>query len=285
MNGKRVMGIDLGGTNARAGIIDNDELGEVSSVRIHSDGTVGDVMSDLFGLVDKSIDSSVEAIGIGVPSVVDVDEGIVYDVQNIPSWKEVHLRELMEDRYNLPVLVNNDANCFALGEKYFGKGRGAHSMIGLIIGTGMGAGLVVNDHLYAGPNCGAGEFGMVDYLDQNYEYYASGQFFEQVHLTAGEKVFKSASQGDQTALEIFEELGVHIGNAIKMILYTFDPELVILGGSVSQAYTYFEKSMWRRIRTFAYSKSLEKFRIEVSELENCGVLGAAALYYDSKRDI
>ena len=283
MNGKKVMGIDLGGTNARAGIIDNDVLGEVRSVRIHSDGTVDDVMSDLFGLVDKSIDSSVEAIGIGVPSVVDVDEGIVYDVQNIPSWKEVHLRELMEDRYSLPVLVNNDANCFALGEKYFGKGKGAHSMIGLIIGTGMGAGLVVNDHLYAGPNCGAGEFGMVDYLDQYYEYYASGQFFEHVHRTAGEKVFKSASQGDQTALEIFEELGVHIGNAIKMILYTFDPELVILGGSVSQAYPYFEKSMWRRIRTFAYSKSLEKFRIEISELQNCGVLGAAALYYDSRR--
>jgi len=283
MNGKKVIGIDLGGTNVRAGIVDHNKLGDVTSVRIHSDGTVDEVMDDLYGLVDQVIDSSVEAIGIGVPSVVDADAGIVYDVQNIPSWKEVHLGKLMEDRYKVPVLVNNDANCFALGEKYFGKGKDAHSMVGLIIGTGMGAGLVVNDHLYAGPNCGAGEFGMVDYLDKYYEFYASGQFFEHVHRTTGETVYQNASNGDQTALEIFEELGVHIGNAMKMILYTFDPELVILGGSVSNAYQYFEKSMWNRIRTFAYSKSLEKFRIEVSELDNCGVLGAAALYYDSRK--
>lgn len=283
MNGKKVIGIDLGGTNVRAGIINNDKLNDIISVRIHSEGSVDEVMRDIFGLLDEAIDPSVEAIGIGVPSVVDVDKGIVYDVVNIPSWKEVHLKELMEARYHVPVLVNNDANCFALGEKYFGKGKDAHSMIGLTIGTGMGAGIIINDRLYTGSNCGAGEFGNVAYMDKYYEYYASGQFFQNIHRTTGEKVYRKAEEGDHTALEIFEELGVHIGNAINMILYTYDPERIILGGSVSRAYEYFEKSMWRRIQTFAYPKSLEKFRIEISDLENGGVLGAAALYYDSKK--
>ncbi len=283
MSRKKVMGIDLGGTNVRAGIINNDKLDDVISVRIHSDGSVDEVMKDIFGLLDDAIDPSVEAIGIGVPSVVDVEKGIVYDVVNIPSWKEVHLKELMESRYHIPVLVNNDANCFALAEKYFGKGQDAHSMIGLIIGTGMGAGVIINDRLYAGSNCGAGEFGMVAYMDKYYEYYASGQFFQNIHRTTGERVYQKALEADKTALEIFEELGVHIGNAINMILYTYDPELIIFGGSVSGAYEYFEKSMWRRIKTFAYPKSLEKFRIEVSELENGGVLGAAALYYDYRK--
>ena len=285
MSRKKVMGIDLGGTNVRAGIINNDKLDDVISVRIHSDGSVDEVMKDIFGLLDEAIDPSVEAIGIGVPSVVDVEKGIVYDVVNIPSWKEVHLKELMESRYHIPVLVNNDANCFALAEKYFGKGQDAHSMIGLIIGTGMGAGVIINDRLYAGSNCGAGEFGMVAYMDKYYEYYASGQFFQNIHRTTGERVYQKAMEADKTALEIFEELGVHIGNAINMILYTYDPELIIFGGSVSGAYEYFEKSMWRRIKTFAYPKSLEKFRIEVSELENGGVLGAAALYYDYEKMI
>ena len=283
MNGKKVIGIDLGGTNVRSGIINNGKLDDVASVRIHSDGSAEEVMQDLFGLLDKAVDPSVEAIGIGVPSVVDVEKGIVYDVVNIPSWKEVHLKELLEARYHIPVLVNNDANCFALGEKYFGKGQDAHSMIGLTIGTGMGAGVIINDRLYAGSNCGAGEFGMVAYMDKYYEYYASGQFFQNIHRTTGEKVYQKVLEGDQTAMEIFEELGVHIGSAITMILYTYDPELIILGGSVSGAYGYFEKSMWRRINTFAFPKSLEKFRIEVSELENGGVFGAAALYYDYRK--
>lgn len=285
MNGKKVIGIDLGGTNVRAGIIDNDKLIDVISVRVHSDGSVDEVMQDIWSLLDDAVDPSVEAIGIGVPSVVDVEKGIVYDVVNIPSWKEVHLKELVEARYHIPVLVNNDANCFALGEKYFGKGRDVHSMIGLTIGTGMGAGVIINDRLYAGSNCGAGEFGNVAYMDKYYEYYASGQFFQNIHRTTGERVYQKAREGDQTALEIFEELGVHIGNAINMILYTYDPELIILGGSVSGGYDYFERSMWNRIRTFAYPKSLEKLRIEISDLENGGVLGAAALYYDSRRGI
>jgi glucokinase len=152
-------------------------------------------------------------------------------------------------------------------------------MVGLIIGTGIGAGIIIDDRLYAGSNCGAGEFGMVDYRDQYYEYYASGQYFENVHNTKGEVVYQKAQKGDPAALAIFEELGEHIGNAIKMILYTFDPEEVILGGSVSLAYPYFEKTMWERVRTAAYHKSLEKLRVEISELDHSGILGACALCY------
>ena len=120
----------------------------------------------------------IKAIGIGVPSVVDTHTGIVYDVQNIPSWKEVAIAQKMQELYKLPVLVNNDANCFALGEYHFGKGKGTKSMVGVTIGTGIGAGIIINGKLYCGPNCGAGEFGMIGYLDKVVEYYASGQFFK-----------------------------------------------------------------------------------------------------------
>jgi glucokinase len=275
-----ILGIDLGGTNARAGIVEDGMPKNVNSISIHSEGSANEVMNELLNLIDQTMDSSVEAIGIGVPSVVDIEEGVVYDIQNIPSWKEVHMKEVLEEQYHRPVLVNNDANCFALGEKYFGKGRNIHSMVGLIIGTGIAGGIIINDQLYTGANCGAGEFGMVDYQDQYYEYYVSGQYFENVYHTKGEEVFRKAQKGDQTALSIFEEFGVHLANAIKMILYTFDPEQIILGGSVSRAYPYFKSSMRERIHTLAYHKSLEKFRVEVSELNNGGILGAAALYYN-----
>jgi glucokinase len=279
----KVIGVDLGATNIRSAWVNNNSISNISSKRINSKGTVEEVLDDIFELTDRLIDDQIEAIGIGVPSVVDISKGIVYDVQYIPSWKEVHLKRLMEERYGLPVYVNNDANCFALGELYFGHGIGMNSLIGLAIGTGMGAGIIINKRLYAGPNCGAGEFGMVEYLDKVFEYYCSGQFFQNVYQLDGEAVFQRAKSGDLEAQHLYGIMGMHLGNAIKVILYTYDPELIILGGSVRFAYDYFQASMWKQIMTFAFPKSVEKLKIKISELENSALLGAAALYYDAQK--
>jgi len=283
MNDKKIIGIDLGATNIRGGVVEGSLLSPVQSRRINATGTEDQVMDDVFAIADLLMDDQVAAIGIGVPSVVDPVLGIVYDVQYIPSWKEVALKTKMENRYRIPVHVNNDANCFALGEYYFGKGKGIDAMIGLAIGTGLGAGVIIDHRLYAGSNCGAGEFGMVDYLDHCYEYYACGQFFQNVYHTDGQEVFEKAKAGDLQARSWYAEMGTHLGNAIKMMMYTYDPSLIVLGGSVRHAYRYFQQNMWERIRTFAYTKSIGKLRIESSELQSSGILGAAGLYYDSAR--
>jgi glucokinase len=279
---KKVIGIDLGATNIRGAVVEHDKPSAILSRRVKSAGTVDEVMADIYNLTDELLaNNHVEAIGIGVPSVVDVEEGIVYDVQYIPSWKEVHLKQLMQTRYKLPVYVNNDANCFAVGEYHFGKGRGSASMIGLTIGTGLGAGVIINSRLFAGANCGAGEFGCLPYLDNIMEYYCSGSFFQNVYGLDGLQVFNDAQKGDEKALGLYRELGDHLGNAIKLVMYTYDPELIVLGGSVSQAYPLLQQTMWEQIKTFMYKKSAQRIKIEVSALENSGVLGAAALYYDS----
>jgi glucokinase len=280
MKNKQIIGLDLGATNIRGGLVDGTKLSGILSRRIKSAGSVDDVMEDITGVIDDLISDEVAAIGIGVPSVVDIEQGIVYDVQYIPSWKEVHLKNILEARYRIPVFVNNDANCFAIGEHYFGKGVGHENLIGLTIGTGLGAGIIIKGHLYAGTNCGAGEFGMVEYLDRCYEYYASGQFFENVHQKNGQEVFENAKSGNPEALQLYEEMGGHLGNAVKTMMYTYDPSLIILGGSVRFAYPYFQKTMWRQINTFAFTQSISKLRIEISDLENSGILGAAGLYYD-----
>lgn len=278
----KIIGIDLGATNIRGAVVTGDTLSDIVSARIHSDGSVEEVLNDVYQVVDALIDDSIKAIGIGVPSVVDVKEGIVYDVLYIPSWKEVHLKKLMEDRYHIPVFVNNDANCFAVGEYHFGKGKGVDSMIGLTLGTGLGAGVIINNKLYAGFNCGAGEFGLFNYLDNILEYYCSGSFFQNVYQLDGVQVFEDAKKGNKRALELYAELGTHIGHAIKMVMYAYDPQLIILGGSVRHAYSFFEKTMWEQIKTFVFTKSAERIRVEASALQNSGILGAAALYYDAQ---
>ena len=277
-----VIGIDLGATNIRGAVVSNDSLSDIISVRIHSDGAVEDVLNDIYQVIDALLNPSISAIGIGVPSVVDVAQGIVYDVQYIPSWKEVPLKKTLEARYKIPVFVNNDANCFALGEYYFGKGKNVESMVGLTIGTGLGGGIIIHDKLFAGYNCGAGEFGCLPYKDNILEYYCSGSFFKNVYDLDGVQVYESAKKGEAKALELYGELGIHVGNAIKAVLYTYDPQLIVLGGSVSQAYDLFKATMWATVKTLAYGKTAERIRIETSDLKNSGILGAAALYYNEQ---
>src|SRR5215472_17138983 len=108
MSNKTVIGIDLGATNIRGACVKENNISDIQSQRIRSSGTEQEVLEDVFAVTDKLIDENIAAIGIGVPSVVDVDQGIVYDVVWIPSWKEVHLKKKMEERYHVPVYVNND---------------------------------------------------------------------------------------------------------------------------------------------------------------------------------
>lgn len=277
---ENIIGIDMGGTNVRAGVVSENKLNHIIQKRVNAQGSVDEVVEQLFVLTDELITPGIASIGIGVPGLVVSEKHLIYDVMNIPSWKEVPLQKYMEDRYLIPVHIENDANCFALGEFYFGKGKGCNSMLGLTIGTGLGSGIIINKKLHAGKNGGAGEFGMIEYLDKTVEYYASGQFFENVYKINGGEVFKNAQEGSAEALKMYEEMGAHLGNAIKMILYALDVELIILGGSVRHAFPYFNKAMWQQIKTFGFRKAVENLRIEVSQLENSGILGAAALCYN-----
>jgi glucokinase len=282
MKNEKIIGIDLGATNIRGAVVNDSVLGKIFSKRINTKGTEQQVLDDVFEITDKLINTSVKAIGIGVPSVVDIKKGIVYDVQHIPSWKEVPLKQLMEERYKIPVFVNNDANCFALGEYYFGEGKDVDNFVGITLGTGLGSGIIINRQLYAGSNCGAGEFGMLDYLNHNYEYYCSGSFFQNVYHLNGEDVHNRAKNGDKEALQLYHELGHHLGEVIKTVMYTYDPPFIILGGSVASGFSFFKETMWQTIKTFGYPKSIETLQIKPSSLQNSAIFGAAALYFGGR---
>ncbi|MEL7833731.1 ROK family protein [Fodinibius sp. Rm-B-1B1-1] len=272
-----LIGIDLGATNVRVARIRGNTIEQVKSKKIvHSDDP-DDLLNQIESLIKQVDQEEVQSIGIGVPSVVDVEEGIVYDVQNIPSWNKVPVKSILEKAFDKPVYVNNDANCFVLGEKFFGKGQGYESIVGLTLGSGFGSGLILDNKLYAGANCGAGEVGMFPYQDSIFEHYCSGMFFEQVYGKSGTEVFEKAEQDNPGAKRMYEEFGKHLGNAIKTVMYAYDPQLIVMGGSIRKAFSYFKESMYREMQSFAYPNSLQSLKIEVSELDEVAVLGAAAL--------
>jgi glucokinase len=273
------IGVDLGGTNVRAGRVEGRRAVQVKSQPVRAHGTAEDVFDDLCAVIDAVYTKGVGGIGVGVPSLVDAKDGTIIDTTNIPSWKNVPLRRKLEKKYGVPVRLDNDANCFALGEQRFGSLKAVENFVGLIIGTGLGAGIISRGRLHSGIDCGAGEFGMIPYKDSILEHYASGQFFLKFGR-GGAELAASAEAGEDDALQIFAQYGQHLGHAIRIILYALAPEMIVLGGSVAHSLKYFEPAMRESLADFVYPTVLKKCKIRVARLKNVAILGAASLVWD-----
>ena len=274
---ENIIGIDLGGTKIAGGRIENESIvKELSADTKASDG--GEVtLNILKNLIGDLINKDTKAIGVGVPSVVDREKGIVYNVQNIKNWDKVHLRSILENEFKLPVKIDNDANCFAYGEKVFGKGKEFANFVGITLGTGVGGGIIQNNRLLLDSNCGSGEFGEIPYLDSILEEYCGSRFFTRTVGGSGYEIALKAREGDKESLKVYEEYGKHMAVLVKIILLVIDPEAIVFGGSISKSYDLFKDSMYKHLSDFPYPNSIEKIEILTSELNNSGILGAGAL--------
>jgi glucokinase len=277
-----IVGVDLGGTSVRAGKVQDGAVTRHARRPISGDAAEEIVLAEIFATIDEVIDDDVAGIGCGVPSVVDVERGIVYTVEHIPSWREVRLKDAFEARYRRPATINNDANAFALGELHFGKGRGFRHLVGITLGTGVGSGVIVDGRLYSGANCGAGEIGSIPYRDATIETYCASHFFHRRAEVGGDVVFERACRGDAGALSLFREYGRELGEAVLIVLYCFDPELIVFGGSIARAFQYFEPGLRERLADFAYQHALGRLTIACSEIADAAILGAAALHIDAR---
>ena len=281
MAAHQIIGIDIDGLYARLGKVSGQKLTACHQYKISRQSGQDKIIKELIQHIEGIFNSQVAGIGIGVPSIVDVHAGIVYEVKRIPSWKEVHLKDKLEKHFKVPVYVNNDANCFAAGEKYFGKGIKYNNVVGLILGEGMGAGVIVENKLYSGINCGVGEFGKMPYRDRDFEYYCSAQFFTNEVGSPFETIYQLAMKGNSRARQHFKNLGLYLSDAVKSIVCAVDPQIIILGGQVAQAYPLIRNTLKKGLQSFVFQRSIHNLEIKVSDKANIAILGAAALYYDA----
>lgn len=274
---ENIIGIDIGGTSIVGGRIEGEKI--VKQLATDSKASVGGevTLNSIKDLIKDLITADTKAIGMGVPSIVDRDRGIVYNVQNINDWDEVHLKSIIEAEFGLPVYLDNDANCFAYGEKIYGKGKEFKNFVGITLGTGVGGGIVNNHHLLSDSNCGSGEFGELPYLDSILEEYCGSRFFTRRANQSGYELAVRAKNGDTDAIAIYDEYGKHISVLVKTILLVLDPQAIIFGGSISQSFDLFRESIYENLKDFPYPKSVDNIKIITSDLNNIGILGAGAL--------
>ena len=273
------LGIDIGGTNLCLGLVEGGRVIRSLSVPSFSrDASMEQTLDYLSAQIDKILEPGTESIGIGVPSVVDVRRGIVYDTQNIPSWKEVPLKACLEDRFHIPVAVNNDANCYAMGVYGSYPAEAKPEVLAVVtLGTGVGMGIIIEGKLFCGVNCGAGELGTLPFRDSILEDYCSKKYFQTTGWDSM-AAFMAASEGDPDALHLFDEFGRNLGALLCTVLFAYDPSHIALAGGIANNHPFFRKAMEDYLwANYPYKKSLERLTLTICTDNDLPVIGASMI--------
>ncbi|MBE6913610.1 MAG: ROK family protein [Ruminococcaceae bacterium] len=261
------IGIDIGGTNIVAGIVDcNYRILKISTTPTRVTESPYDLLDDIEQCIRDLLESAgisiadCAGIGIGAPGSCDTKHGIVRNAHNI-GWHSVPVCELLYQRFNLPVFIGNDADCATLGEVVAGAARNYSSALLITLGTGVGGGLVIDKKIYSGYHNLGGEFGhMCIAMDGEecacgqrgcWEAYASATaLIRQAAAAAaanpasllnrcdrldGITVYEAAAKGDATAKAVIEKYAAYVGVGLVNLVNALYPEIVLLGGGVSNA--------------------------------------------------
>lgn len=273
------IGIDLGGTSIKGGRVESGKMVRNEVFPVNPEGTLESIFSDICDLIRTLWTVEVKGIGLAVPAIIDFLKGRIYGLSHILQFDGFAIQKALEDKFRVPVKLQNDANCFVLGEMYFGAAKGYQNVVGLTTGTGTGAGIIIDGKLHNGEHFGAGELGMIPYLDGCYENYCSGQFFTDNYQVSGEEMARRAANGDAEAIDAFQKYGLHLGNLINLICYVLDPPVIVIGGSVSKSFEWYQSGLLAVMKKF-YFDHQEKVIIRPSALNDIAVYGAVSLFYD-----
>lgn len=278
MQSHSIVTLDIGGTTINAGRYRDGEIEQSRVVNFDAQASSDAILQFLIACIDHVKSDDCVAIAIGVPCIVDKEQGLVLDAVNIPAWQRYPLKAALSEHYQCDIYLDNDVNCFTLGEFRFGAGKQYRDVVGICLGTGFGSGFIINKQLYRGHNCSAGEVGGISYLTGTIDDYCSGQFFVDHYQNSGAQLAMLADAGDVKAIEAFAQFGRHLAEAIRYILFIIDPQLIVIGGSVAGSYHHFIDALWQELKRFPYRVVIDNLSIVKSELPNAALLGAADLY-------
>ena len=312
------IGVDLGGTNLRAAVVDLSQGEVLVRQQVPTNGYEGHqrVIARMAELIQATLKAGdfaqdqIRSIGVGVPGTPDLEQGIVRLLPNLPGqWRDVPLGTELEQQINLPVRLINDVRAITLGEWAYGAGKGLDNVICYAIGTGIGGGLVINGQLHLGIGGTAGEFGHTVVEPDGLlcscgghgclELYTSGPAIAAMgakavmhgHTTMIEQlvghdlnritvevVAQAAKAGDRIGCEIFEQVGRYLGIAIGNMLHSVSPQRVILAGGVAQAGDLLLEPIWRTIRERVHLMPVDQVEIVQAVLGGNAGLVGAALW-------
>ncbi len=312
------IGIDLGGTYTKLALVDKN-----GKVRCRTKLPTTDykskealltaIVAETGAILKKARLSfrDLLGVGIGVPGLVDFERGLVYYLTNVPGWKNVALKKILERKLKVPVLVDNDVNLMALGESRFGAGQGAKDLVCITLGTGVGGGIIIDGRLYRGASsaagevghmplkegglkCNCGSFGCLErYVGNRYivdeikSKIKSGRPTKIRELVKGdlslitpEIISRAAKKNDALAIDCWRTTGRRIGVTLSGVVNLLNPEKIIIGGGLANAGEVLFKAIRDTVSERALPVSRSAVKIVKAKLGNdAGIIGAAALLF------
>lgn len=305
------IGIDLGGTNIAAGVVDeNGKILAKDSTPTMAEREAEEIIADMAAVAKKVVAdagleiSDIKAIGVGCPGSVVNSTGTIAYANNI-KMKNVPLADMLKSHINLPVNVENDANAAAFGE-YAINGRGAKDFVFITLGTGVGGGVIIDGKIYRGFNGTGAELGHTTLVHDGeactcgkngcWEAYASvtalirqtkraiekepdglmAKLAKEEGKVSGRTAFDAAKQGDSLAKEVVDTYIGYVADGIVSMVNLFQPERMVIGGGISKEGDYILNPIKEYVKKYDYNKYLEKTQIEIATLYNdAGIIGAA----------
>ena len=275
---KLYIGVDIGGTSIVAARFSDNEMLEKKEVPTGADRPAEQIMESLYEVIEMVLTDEVVGVGIGMPGFMDTESGVILQINNIPSFRGFAIKPKVAEKFGLPAFQNNDANCFALGETYYGAGKKYNNLVGVTLGTGLGGGIILNRKIHTGLMGGAGELGCVPFHGGISEDICSAALFKNKYGTTGAELYKKAKSGDTEALAVFDELARNIGELLRLVTYVLAPEAFVIGGSVANSWDLLEKPIREDMNSkFLAPMIIEEVDLVRAELDNAGLYGAAAL--------
>lgn len=278
---------DIGGTSIKYGVCENDRLTETKELPTHAQKGGAYILETVISLIQTH--SGYDAVGISTAGQVHAEEGyIIYANQNIPGYTGVQYKKILEERFHVPVAVENDVNAAALGEAVYGAGRDCDQFLMLTYGTGVGGAVVNDKKVFHGSSYSASEFGAIvthseerlsgsDFFDGCYEKYASTTGLVQMikpyrpELDTGRKIFQALH--DDTVMKIIDKWVDEIMLGLATLTHVYNPSCIILGGGIMAQPLILQKIEEKKSRFIM--PSFSHVHITAAALGNsAGILGA-----------
>jgi len=319
-----ILGVDLGGTkiltavtNSQGKMLSRDH--SITPAQKGHEAVIQSILESAHRALEEAniAISEIFAIGIGAAGISNPEAGILFTSPNLPGWQNVPLRDIIQSKLGKKAFLINDANAAALGEFYFGAARGARNFIYITLGTGIGGGIVIDGKIYTGAIGAAGEVGHMT-IDDNgsicncgnrgcWEMLASGTALAReakhrieegartsileyadgdIEKVTAQVIHSAAEQGDSLAKELIARTGYYVGVGLVNLINIFNPELIVIGGGLSNIGDMLLEPAFKTAGERAYKEAFQAVRFASAELgRNSGVLGAAAFALQEMRKL
>lgn len=281
-----ILAIDIGGTMVKYGLISSDgEILSTDKIETEAEKGLENILNKIDNIFKKYKENN--PIGVAVSGTGQIN-GIIGKVIGgnpiIPNWIGTNLVKILEEKYNLPAVLENDVNCVALGEKWIGAGKNLKNFICLTIGTGIGGGIILNNQLFRGENFVAGEFGHILIKKGEFEQFASTTALirlvkERTGKTLnGKEIFDLEKKEIVEYQEVVSEWIENLTDGLSSIVYCFNPANIILGGGVIGQ----GEALINRIKNSLFKKIGPQFKEKLNIIQaklgnNAGMIGASYL--------